>query len=185
MSPPALSATVLTNGTPVQPLRLGKNSAKDSNVSNPAATVISTVPFTAGFDASAATSVASDPLQSCTFGGPNQNGHSAWFTFTAPADMTLRADTTGSGYDTVLTADTGSCGALTEIACNDDSSGLQSSLTFALGAGQTVVLEVASYNAGASDVLLFHLAQVLPCGATPLSGCRKPTASGNAPLKAD
>ena len=148
-----------------------------------AATVISTVPFTAGFDASAATSVASDPLQSCTFGGPNQNGHSAWFTFTAPADMTLRADTTGSGYDTVLTADTGSCGALTEIACNDDSSGLQSSLTFALGAGQTVVLEVASYNAGASDVLLFHLAQVLPCGATPLSGCRKPTAPGNAPLK--
>ena len=145
--------------------------------------VIAAVPYAAGFDASAATSNPSDPLQSCTFGGPNRNGHSVWFAFTAPTDLTLRAQTTGSGYDTVLTASTGSCGALTEIACDDDTTTLQSSLTFALDAGQTVLLEVTSFNTTASDVLQFQLSQVLPCDAAPLSGCHQPTASGVAPIK--
>src|SRR5262249_39606524 len=135
-------------------------------------------PYTAGFDASAPPSPPSAPLQSCTFGGPNRNGHSVWFTFTAPTDLTLRARTTGSGYDTVLTASTGSCGSLTEIACNDDTNSLQSSLTFALDAGQTVLLEVTSFNTTASDVLQLQLTQVLPCDAAPLSGCHQPTVSG-------
>ena len=145
--------------------------------------VIPAVPYEAGFDASAATSTSLDPLQSCTFGGPNRNGHSVWFTFTAPTDLTLRAQTTGSGYDTVLTASTGSCGALTEIACDDDTTTLQSSLTFPLDAGQTVLLEVASFNTTTSDVLQLQLTQVLPCDAAPLSGCHQPTVSGNAPIR--
>src|SRR5262249_26599700 len=72
---------------------------------------------------------------------------------------------------------------LTEIACNDDTNSLQSSLTFALDAGQTVLLEVTSFNTTASDVLQLQLTQVLPCDAAPLSGCRRPTVPGNEPIK--
>ena len=43
-----------------------------------------------------------------------------------PAAQTLTIDTFGSDYDTVLAVWTGSRGSLTNVACNDDSSGLQS-----------------------------------------------------------
>jgi len=51
--------------------------------------------------------------------------------------MRLEADTFGSNYDTVLSAWTGTQGALNLVACNDDFGGAQSKITFAATAGTT------------------------------------------------
>lgn len=117
----------------------------------------------------AATTDTSDPLQSCTFGGTNQNTNSVWYSFTAPSDGTVTANTAGSDYDTVLTAYTGSCGALSEIACNDDvvfASDVTSQVTFPVTAGMTYLLEPThSFLAPEGGTLHFTLTftSPLPC----------------------
>ncbi|MCZ6571072.1 MAG: hypothetical protein O7B23_13015, partial [Deltaproteobacteria bacterium] len=57
-------------------------------------------------------------------------------------------------YDTVLAALTGTCGTFTEVACNDDFSGLQSLISFAVTAGQTVLLEVTSLSGSGGNLIL-------------------------------
>jgi PKD repeat protein len=79
--------------------------------------------------------------------------------------MQLEADTFGSGYDTVLSAWTGSQGSLSLVACNDDFSGAQSKITFSAAAGTTYYFMVAfccgsGLNGGGS--LRFSLSQLLP-----------------------
>ena len=88
------------------------------------ATVITSLPFSTTEDTSQATSDPSDPAN-CS------NSGSVWFSFTPSSDMQLEADTFGSNYDTVLSAWTGTQGALNLVACNDDSVGAQSKITFA------------------------------------------------------
>jgi hypothetical protein len=97
-----------------------------------AAVVIGSLPFQTSMSTDEATAAADDPT-SCT------NNASVWFSFTPDQDLTVEADTFGSGYDTVLSAYTGTRGALTLVpgACNDDSSGLQSRIVFAATAGTT------------------------------------------------
>jgi hypothetical protein len=76
-------------------------------------------------------------------GGAND----AWHSFTAPCNGDWVFDTCGSGYDTVIQLYSGACGALTSIACNDDTCGLQSSVSaLGLSAGQTVYLRVGGFN---------------------------------------
>jgi len=109
-------------------------------------TVVTALPFADTMDTTAATSSASDPLQSCTFGFPASNARSVWYSFTAPADGILAVDTFGSSYDTVVTAHSGTCGALAEIACNDDAAaGRLSEIALAVAAGQTVLIEVTQF----------------------------------------
>ncbi len=90
----------------------------------------------------AATANASDPEPSCR-GGTETN---VWYRYTARSDVSLELDTTGSTYDTVLAVYTGACGALTEIACNDDgpSNTAPARLVVPLDNGQTVLIAVAS-----------------------------------------
>lgn len=52
-----------------------------------------------------------------------ENNPDIWYTYKADATGVLNLDTCGSAIDTVLTVYTGSCGALTELACSDDCSG--------------------------------------------------------------
>ena len=80
-----------------------------------------------------------------TCGSP-PNSNSVWYTLTAPADGTVVANTLGSSYDTVLSAYTGTCGALTEVACNDDATGVQSEISLPVTAGQAVLLEVTDFD---------------------------------------
>ena len=101
------------------------------------ATVISALPFTDTEDTTDATTAADDP--DC-FG----NGHSVWYEFTPSEDVTLVALTSGSDYDTTLSAYTGTRGSLDQIACNDDSNGLQSRIQFDANSGTTYWLMVAS-----------------------------------------
>ncbi len=124
------------------------------------ATVITSLPFSTTEDTSEATSDPSDPS------GCSSNG-SVWFSFTPSSDMRLEADTLGSNYDTVLSAWTGTQGALNGVACNDDFSGLQSKITFAATAGTTYYFMVGfccgSGGNGGSN-LQFSVSQVLPPG---------------------
>lgn len=85
-------------------------------------------------------------------GEPNHAGvstplESVWYLWTAPADGNLSVDTYGSSLDTTLAIYTGgTVGALTEIASNNDSGGVQSFVTAAVTAGQ--VLSIAVDGAG-------------------------------------
>jgi hypothetical protein len=65
------------------------------------------------------------------------------FAFVAPADGTYTFDTFGSSYDTVLYM-FDECGGR-EVACNDDTGGLQSQVRGPIRAGQRVIVVVDGY----------------------------------------
>lgn len=95
------------------------------------ATVVSATPFTDTVDTTDATSQATD---STGCGG----SHSVWYAYTASHDGTLTFDTSGSSFDTLLSAYTGAEGSLTLVACNDDANGgLQSQVSFDVTSGTT------------------------------------------------
>jgi len=113
-----------------------------------APTVIATVPFTDETDTTAATTSSSDPDQSCPFNGPRKDSNSVWYSFTPASAGTATVDTSGSGYDTVVTAYTGPCGHLREIACNDDISNTnrQSAVSIPVSGGTRYLLEVTDFD---------------------------------------
>jgi hypothetical protein len=89
------------------------------------------------------------PLRNeCDFGNrAAENG--VWYRYTATRAINLELATLGSDYDTIAVAYTGTCGALTEIFCNDDDFdenriyGEDSRLLVTLAAGEEVHLLVA------------------------------------------
>jgi hypothetical protein len=81
-------------------------------------------------------------------GGPDRA-----FTFTPPVTGVYTITTIGSTFDTVLHVHAGACGGPT-IACNDDASGVQSSLTVMLPGGQPVVIAVDGFGASAGNFVL-------------------------------
>jgi hypothetical protein len=99
------------------------------------ATVISSVPFSTTEDTSQATFDPSDPTQDVCW-----NNGSVWFAYTPSSNVQITADTFGSNYDTVLSAWTGTQGALSLIACNDDFNGAQSQISFSATGGTTYTL---------------------------------------------
>jgi len=123
--------------------------------------IIADLPFTGGLDTTTATTEPTDPFLTCGAGG--QQFHSVWFSFEAPVDGTVTADTVGSNYDTVLAALTGTCGSLTQRACNDDTVGLQSRITFPVTAGTTYLLEITAYGSGNGGQLVLNV-QLEGCG---------------------
>jgi PKD domain len=126
---PALALIAIFTGIVAPGTALAQPPANDDF---DAAVVIGGLPFQTSLSTSEATAAADDPTN-CT------NNGSVWFSFTPDHDLTIDADTFGSAYDTVLSAYTGTRGALTQVsgACNDDSSGLQSRIVFAATAGTT------------------------------------------------
>jgi hypothetical protein len=124
------------------------------------ATVIGSLPFSTTEDTTQATWDPSDPS------GCSSNG-SVWFAFRPPSNMTIQADTFGSDYDTVLSAWTGTHGALDLVACNDDFSGGQSRIVYQATGGTTYYFMVAfccgSGQNGGSN-LHFSINQLLPPG---------------------
>jgi parallel beta-helix repeat protein len=120
---------------------------------------ITTLPFTETLDTTMATSANDDPLQSCTLGGPARNSNSVWYKFTPSSNGTITADTAGSNYDTILSAHTGSCGSLTEAACDDDSGGgFNSQIRLDVTGGRTYLFMVTGFGAkSAGGTLIFNL----------------------------
>lgn len=94
-----------------------------------------------------------DPSPSCvgTF------GKGVWYVYTAPSNGIVIADTIGSSFDTAMGVYSGSCGALTLLACDDDSGGsLTSRITNTVVSGVSYYYLVGGYN-GTAGNLVFHL----------------------------
>jgi hypothetical protein len=111
--------------------------------------VIGSLPFADSLDTRTATTGSDDPVN-CS-GGQGKN--SVWYSFTATSGGEVGVDTSGSDYDTTLTVYTGSCGALTQVACNDDfgnTLGNRSLLTFHSFAGSTYLIEASGKISGGS-----------------------------------
>jgi hypothetical protein len=73
-------------------------------------------------------------------------GNDMWFAYSPSCNGTAMVDTCGSGFDTVLMAFDGVCGTLNPLACNDDTCGLQSSISFPVAFGTTYYIRVGGYN---------------------------------------
>jgi hypothetical protein len=115
------------------------------------ATVVPGLPFTDQLDTTEATTAADDP--DC-FG----QGATVWYSFTPTTDLRVDANTLGSDYDTTLSVYTGTPGALTQIACNDDAAGsLQSRVRFDATAGETYFFMVGAFGGGPGGNLTFNL----------------------------
>jgi hypothetical protein len=86
----------------------------------------------------------------------NSGGASVWYRWTAPATSSVTFATTGSNFDTLLAAYTGSSvGGLTPIASNDDFSGsLQSAITFNASSGVTYYVAVDGYLSAMGSIVL-------------------------------
>jgi len=76
-------------------------------------------------------------------------GNGVWFTYTAPASGNVYISTCGSDFDTAMGVYTGNCGALTQIACDDDygpsCQGFQASVRLVATAGATYYILAGGY----------------------------------------
>lgn len=107
--------------------------------------VIDTLTYLDNLNTLLATSSPDDPVLCAG----NQGTHSVWYRFTPSVNTVYGIDSFTSDFDTTVSVYTGACGALTQIACDDDSGpGLSSLLTFAVMAGQTYLIEAAGKGSG-------------------------------------
>ncbi len=115
------------------------------------ATLITAAKYTNTLSTITATSTG-DPVPSCVGGF----GKGVWYVYTPPTGGQLVVDTIGSGFDTGLGIYTGSCGALTQAGCDDDSGGnLTSKITLTVAGGTTYRIIAGGY-AASSGSLVFH-----------------------------
>src|SRR5262249_50821909 len=114
-------------------------------------------------------------------------GNDVWFNYTAGATGgQLSLNTCGSAIDTVLSVYSGACGALTELACNDDAAGSPcggpaSALSVLLAPAQTVKIRLSDKGVpGAYTLASSYVAVPVNdgCGAA-IALPLKTTLSGN------
>ena len=117
---------------------------------------VSAIPYSISYDATNATVAPDDPF--C-----NGASQTLWFAYTPTTNIRLEANTFGSNYDTTLSVYTGTRGALTQIACNDDSNGIvQSRVRFDATAGTTYYFMVSSLYPVSPADLTFNLLEAPP-----------------------
>jgi hypothetical protein len=148
--PPTATFTITPTFTAAPPTPTSPAGLSNDTCVN--AMVVGAPPYSSTVSTSSATADAADPAPSCGNGSRNR---SAWYRFSAPSNGTLTANTFGSSYDTILAAFTGSCGALTAVAgaCNDDSGGLQSRVSFQATAGRTYYFLVTAYTSRGGNLV--------------------------------
>lgn len=105
------------------------------------------------------TEATNDGTASC---GSSSGSPDVWYVFTAPSATSYTFDTFGSSFDTVLSLRT-ECpradGRDEEIACNDDADGtLQSKLTRAMAAGESVWIRMSGFG-GAAGAYSLHVTE--------------------------
>ena len=96
------------------------------------------------------------------------SGNDVWYSYTAASDGVLNVTTCNlTGMDTVISAFAGCGGA--ELACNDDTCGLQSAINVPVVTGDTVLVAVAGFGGGrGSGQVQFTLGG--PCNIVQPSG---------------
>lgn len=80
----------------------------------------------------------------CGYGNPGV--HTVWYSFTPSGYGNATINTYGSGFDTILAVWTGSFGNLQEVACADDTNGLQSQVNLPLKPGVHYYIEVIQFT---------------------------------------
>lgn len=150
-----MAAAVLGLGSSFLPLQAFAATPANDDFDSATSVGAAVLPFTDTLNTGEATTAADDP--DC-----NGNGATVWYVFTPSENIHIGANTFGSDYDTTLSVYTGSRGALTQIACNDDSIGnTQSKVKFDAVAGETYYLMIASFAGGPGGNLLFSM-DILP-----------------------
>ncbi len=133
---------------------------------------ISELPFVDNLDTSQATVEVGDPPLSC--GTSGRDTHTVWYAFTAPADGTMTASTAASTYDTVLAVFTGTCGALEEIACDDDGLPRAASfVSFGVTQGARYLVEIASFLSSPGGTLNLDVRYETPVVEGPAASCEE------------
>ena len=112
---------------------------------------VTTTPFLDSRSTATATSTA-DPIPTCGDNG----GNGVWYRFVPTSDGDLSVSLRGSSHDTVLAIYTGTCGALTELDCNDDTAAteLTSSVTLPVTASNTYFILAAGYEGETGNLLI-------------------------------
>jgi PKD repeat protein len=89
-----------------------------------------------------------------------------WYSVTPTSSGNLTASLCGSGYDTWISAYSGTCASLACLASNDDFCGLQSQITFAVIAGNTYYILVNGYTTNSGTFTLAITCPGPPCVVT-------------------
>jgi len=137
-----------------------------------------------------ATDSAGIPGGTCIFGGASNVKKDLWYTYTATCTGRLTVDlcaTGGTVTDTTVQLFTGTCGSLTEVACDDDScdpSTLTSTITdFNVTAGQVFFIRVGTWAASPAGPMILSIGCVVPsddfCGDATAVGALPATILGN------
>ena len=124
------------------------------------ATVIPSIPFSDMVNTTTATSNPADPSLSCNGNGMQTDGNTVWYVWTPPADITVNISTAGSTepgggpLDTAHGVFTGTCAALTEVACVDI--GLTDDLIFDATGGVTYYIKFGEFldGVGGGDLVV-------------------------------
>ncbi|HWW00017.1 MAG TPA: HYR domain-containing protein [Candidatus Acidoferrum sp.] len=146
-----------------------------NDVCTGAINLTSGTPFTMS---TAGASSTGDPTPTCqaNFGG------GVWFKYTPTGSGLVTVSTCGSSFDTVEEVYTGTCAALTPIACDDDNgpacAGVQASVSFFGTAGQVYYILAGGYNKTTGTLqIVAGLANDQCSGAIPLAACQPYTMS--------
>jgi hypothetical protein len=127
------------------------------------ATNVASFPFATLVDTRLATSAPDDPPPSCVVAPNPKAAKSVWFRLTSSLAGAITISTAGSTYDTVLSAFTGSCGALAAVGCDDDGGGdLTSAMTIPVAAGTPYLVEVTDFASNGGTLAVTATFDLLP-----------------------
>jgi len=105
-----------------------------------------------------------DAVTGCAATAVNTAG-GVWYRVVGNGGM-ITVSLCGSAYDTKVAVLTGTCGALTCIASNDDFCGLQSQVTFSSAAGTTYLILVTGFSANTGSFTMNVTCVAPPCNCT-------------------
>jgi hypothetical protein len=112
-------------------------------------TTVNNLPYSNTQSTNGATVANDDPIPTCA----GRRYNTVWYKYTTSSASTLKIDTYGSNFDSILSVYTGVRGAWTQLGCNDDNNGtLQSGLQINTNAGQTYYIMVSSYRTGGGSL---------------------------------
>jgi hypothetical protein len=169
LPPPSSAAGSVVQRTAALPLPALVPPANDAFA---AAEPVPGLPFAASESTLEATTAPDDP--SCS-----GNAASVWYAYTSPVTVWLTAGTAGSDFDTTLSAYTGTQGALVQVACNNDTGGPQSEITFLADAGVTYYLMAAGATGGGALELALDIRPPLkPIGVRTMPAYEDTPAAG-------
>ena len=116
-----------------------------------AAIAISSFPYTNVVDTTGATDEVGEPASICA-----AQSHSVWYTIGPfPTAQTVYLATEGSDFDTAVQVLTGSCGAQTVIACDDDGgTGALSKIVFQAAPGTVYYIQAGGFSISTGNLVL-------------------------------